>query len=165
MNEYYSGDIWTMQTASGSTQEVLVVKPHEKYATILLLTEKELQNNYIKVKSKSIMYADHGRISYAFYDRFTDFVKQVNEQDFEKIQKQVAESLGVGSDFWKEPVNITAPESKAGNTENQQQPKEEQQIPKICVVESESVRNLQIQLAKAEAERDVYKELYCKMHA
>lgn len=173
VKEFYPGDIWTMQTATGSC-EVLMLSVFENYSTILMLSEKRPKENAMEIMSKAVMYTDVGKISYGFHSRMLDFRKCLPEPDLKNVLRQVGDTLGMGAIYSGKPQETAKIEptaaAEAKPSISSQEGKETQQAAAnkpgtasaSARVPVEAYNKLMMKCAQAEAERDVYKELFYK---
>ena len=92
--EFFEKDIVTVECTNG-TQDFLLLKCHEDYATALLLREKKYRENNVKIIGRSIMYADAGRPAYVYYDKISGYVKTIKDQEFTDIQASIAKAMGL----------------------------------------------------------------------
>ncbi|MCC8157255.1 MAG: hypothetical protein LIO54_08270 [Oscillospiraceae bacterium] len=163
MSDVFNGDIWTLQKQSGAICEVLILAKHDRYATILTLTDREPPENPVKVNSKCTMYTDAGKIGYAFYDALCDFVKAVPDGEFSKIMNKVAAALGI--DAAKTPTTAPEPAKKPEPCISAPKPTEPPHTgaeQPFTVVERENYRKLQLEYAAVKRECAIYKELLYK---
>lgn len=159
--DYADGDIVTVEKQNGYTEEMLLLKCHDGYASATILREKEPFENAVPVISRQKMYLDAGRLCYAFYDMITGFVKSVSDDDLERVRREIGNALGIGS--------LNVPEAK----EPQKSPqtaldaeindKLNELIVKLA--NETDVAILREGIIRAEAERDIYRELFEKERA
>lgn len=115
-----TGEIWTMAlNVSGAERQFLILADHGSFCTGLVLNDVERDEHDVRVASKNMMYTHSGMISYAFSDRFIDYVKTVPEIDMDRILRSVADSLGISDkhssmkEMFAEKANIgTVPDSE-----------------------------------------------------
>ena len=96
-SDYADGDIVTVEKNNGYTEEMLLLKCHDGYASATILRDKPPFENAVPVISRQKMYLDAGRLCYVFYDMITGFVKSVSDEDLEKVRQKIAEALGIGT--------------------------------------------------------------------
>lgn len=139
--DIYSGDIFRAKMQNGTNEkEYVVLAVHGKFCTVLMLSENESMP--YMVNCQGIKYTDPGMLGYVFTDRFTDYIRSMSKPEFDTLLKAVVDSLGYTEDDvpkLPEPVISAVPESV-----------------KPEIIDTDAV----IELAKAQAERDVYKNLY-----
>lgn len=162
--ELYARDIVTVDCANGQ-QDFLLLKCHEDYATALMLREKPCKENNVKVVSKSVMYADAGRVAYVYYDKISGYVKTVKDLEFTGIQKMIITAMGLETacEEAPAPMPITEAEEVVIPLELLETCKEVTACHKMLsemVSMEANVKELKISNIRLEAERDVYKELF-----
>lgn len=162
--EFYARDIVTVDCANGQ-QDFLLLKCHEDYATALMLREKPYKENSVKVVSKSVMYADAGRVAYVYYDKISGYVKTIKELEFTGIQKMIITAMGleIACEEAPVPMPIAAAEEAVIPLELLETCKEVKDCHKMLseMVSMEvNVKELKTKNIRLEAERDVYRELF-----
>lgn len=103
-------------------------------------------------------------VTTVYKDKIGRYIGQCSVSEMKKIDEALAVSLGLGLNI---KSNALVEKWRDAVVEEPADSKEEVSVkipePKTCIVEKEVVVSdieLQIKLAKAEAERDVYKKLY-----
>lgn len=156
--DYADGDIVTVEKNNGLVEEMLLLKCHDGYASATILREKPPFENAVPVISRQKMYIDAGRLCYAFYDMITGFVKSISDDDLERVRRDIGNALGIGS--------LAIPEAK----EPQKTPQtavDTEMIGKldeliVKLANETDVTILREGIIRAEAERDIYRELFEK---
>lgn len=92
--EIYEGDIFNIETGSG-TKQVMVLSVHENYVSTLGLFESKQNECCVKVISNQVMYADAGKLGFAFKDKLIEFVKAVPQSELEDVKAEVAKALSL----------------------------------------------------------------------
>ena len=158
--DYADGDIVTVEKNNGYTEEMLLLKCHDGYASATILREKEPYENGVPVISRQKMYADAGRLCYVFYDMITGFVKAVPDDELEKVRRKIGEALGIGT--------LVVPAAPQEVTQKSGADEEVMAILDAAIqkmAESADTAELKASLIRAEAERDVYRDLFEKERA
>ena len=88
------GEIWEI-SMNGGIREILCIKAFEKYVVGLLLSQEETEENCIMIKSRIKMYADVGRIIYAYNDNIRSYIKTLPENDTEYIMQEIVKTLSL----------------------------------------------------------------------
>lgn len=134
--EFYQGDIVEFEK-NGCMAEAVIMKIHESYSTILVLTDKKGEYS---VKCRGIRYTDPGMVQYVFNNRVTGFIRSMSDQEYADILQAVVDSLG-----------YKAPE-----------PEENKALPAIEpeTIHAQEAEIVPEELIRAQVERDVYKNLY-----
>lgn len=135
--ELYNGDIFEVRQTSGMTDTAVILSVHKRFSTALILKDDPALP--IKVKGVRIQYVDPAMIGYIFNDKFTSFVRSLDDDEYKEIMQAVVNELGYVPD----------------DRETGKEPAEEREI-------TDGVVDLQTmeELTKTKAERDVYKSLY-----
>lgn len=99
MNNYEinKGEIWEVDN-NGSTRLVVVLACFERYAATVMLQDTEPGSNAVAIKACDIMYADAGRLGYAFYDKMVDFVRTLSKEEDYELRRVIAEALVLPDD-------------------------------------------------------------------
>lgn len=82
------GDIWEVYNGF-----VVIINCFERYATVVMLQEKEPEQNAVTVRVQDIMYADAGRLAYVYYDKMYEYVRKLGEGEEEALRKAVRKAL------------------------------------------------------------------------
>lgn len=130
-----------------------------------LQREKPYKENSVKVVSKSVMYADAGRVAYVYYDKISGYVKTIKEPEFTGIQKMIITAMGleIACEEAPVPMPIAAAEEAVIPLELLETCKEVKDCHKMLseMVSMEvNVKELKTKNIRLEAERDVYRELF-----
>ena len=135
--ELYNGDIFEVRQTSGMTDTAVILSVHKRFSTALILKDDPALP--IKVKGVRIQYVDPAMIGYIFNDKFTSFVRSLDDDEYKEIMQAVVDELGYVPD----------------DRETGKEPAEEGEI-------TDGVVDLQTmeELTRTKAERDVYKSLY-----
>lgn len=164
--DFFEKDVVTVECTNG-TQDFLLLKCHEDYATALLLRDKKCKENNIKVIARSVMYADAGRPAYVYYDKISGYVKTIKDQEFTDIQASIAKAMGLVINWETAPAPEYVPQGGESTV-----PEELEmlckQVTDCCKkldnmqpeAPQENVEKLKTSIIRLEAERDVYKELF-----
>jgi len=161
--DYADGDIVTVEKNNGYTEEMLLLKCHDGYASATILREKEPYENAVPVISRQKMYADAGRLCYVFYDMITGYIKSVPDDELENVRQRIGKALGIGT--------LAVPESQTEHTAVLR----DEDISLLKGVVDRLAEQMEPLLKKtqemsnnlimAQAERNVYKELFEKERA
>jgi hypothetical protein len=175
---FLNGDIVTMETLNGREIYKVILKVHDGYATTLPLFDRESNQNEYKVKAKGVMHADRGKVTYtAFRDlEAAQLVRHMEDGEFSKLLKAIGATIGAGDVFTGigneteaavEIIKLREQVEKLEQEKNsliedlaQAEKKETLLAMEEAQSNNESEKKYMNQIIKAEAERDVYKELY-----
>ncbi len=135
------GDIWL--TESG--KEVLVIQTGRTHHVILTLFP-DAGYSRIGINSTTLMYANPMMLSYTYHTNFAKYIKTVDEDEFEDILARVSDALNL-----QKTVKL-----------EQEEPQVVPQDDRVKELNA-TVYNQRVAIAKYQAERDVYKNLYLDM--
>ena len=147
---YADGDIVVAETPYGDN-EILLLKCHRMYATGLKLNPGSPEENGIAIRSKTIMYADTWKFTYVYFNKIVSLVRTMEQEEFERVRKCVAETLGL--------ILMDAIEVQESHTIEI----DYEQIAKIVHDEVSGDTHDRDDYIRLQAERDIYKELFEKM--
>ena len=135
------GDIWLTEFG----KEVLVIQKGRTHNVILTLFP-DTGYNRIGINSTTLMYANPMMLSYMYHTNFAKYIKTVDGDEFEDILTSVADALNL---------------QKTVKLEH----KEPQVVPQDDRAKelNATVYNQRVAIARYQAERDVYKNLYLDM--
>lgn len=138
------GDIVEAQMVKGNIREIVVVKCFDEIIAGLLLGDKEPKENCISIKSRRMMYADAGRMTYLQYDRVENYIRTVSESDVDYILSCIGQALDIQPLPQDQPID--PPKSEPAS-------------------QTEKIANnkLSTELAITARERDIYERLYQDM--
>lgn len=89
---YNPGEIWT-HTNSGN--EVLILKDHDGFCTVLRLVDEEGKAGCISIVSRALKYTHPGMVQYVFNTQLGMMVKKLPDEEFKAVQEAVARALGL----------------------------------------------------------------------
>ena len=147
--ELYSGDIFKNRLNNGSEKGFVIVSVHDKFSTVLMLSDNE--NLPFSIKCNGMKYTDPGMLQYVYNDNFTEFVRAMTQPEIDELMKAVIDSLG-----YEAPVKEVVKEVEVSK-EAAPAPVEFVRKGQFMIPETEALKE---DLTKAQAERDVYKNLY-----
>lgn len=156
--EYNKGEIWEIETANGSTREVLLVQCFDDYAAALTLTDYQPNHTYMQIKSQDLKYMDCGRLGYVFYDKFVKFIRMVSDEELKEIQYRIASALDLPALEAAEAAE-SAPAPVTAETDTATQPQDDDAPESKCELQ-QLLMDSALELQGMTRERDVYKELY-----
>ena len=107
---YNPGEIWT-HTNSGN--EVLILKDHDGFCTVLRLVDEEGKAGCISIVSRAMKYTHPGMVQYVFNTQLGMMVKKLPDEEFKAVQEAVASTLGLPVAS-KQPVQNVYLESSTG---------------------------------------------------
>lgn len=143
-NEWVRGDIVEIETNTGYLNEYVLISCHEEYATGLLLKDEPNKENDHNVMSRTAKHCDVGKLTPCYYNRINKLVKSMDDGAFNTLLARVAQCLGTELKANSDPVvKVVTKEVK--------------------VDDPRARAEQEIKIAKIEAERDVYKELYMQL--
>lgn len=149
--EWVRGDIVKWERANGSMSQAVLLSCHDGFASILELQDEEASENGHKIKvGGEVKYVDCGKIVMLWYNRIRALVENMKPEPFAKLQEHVGKALG--TDITTEPIikEVEVPVEVVKEVEK--------------VVEKDTMETI-IKIAKLEAERDTYKNLYTDLMA
>lgn len=135
--EIYEGDIWNAETPAG-TKQVLILAVHENYASTCTLLETRQTENNLAINSKTVMYADTGKLGFIFKDKLSEFVKAVPAAELAKIREAIASSLN---------LTVGIPQDNTAYVDKLER-------------ERDIYKGMYEDNVRIEADRDIYKRLY-----
>lgn len=165
--DYQDGDIVEITKQNGLTEEALLLKCHEGYATAVILKERAPAENWMAVISRQKMYIDAGRPCYVYYDAIGQLIKGVGQSELGRIRRKVGNAIGltfIDQEVVKEPNPVTSLDKDTIK-----------ELVEALAKETESLRNEMKEIAenavegtgmtiekkiRLEAERDIFKALY-----
>lgn len=95
--EINKGDIWEVESGTG-TRLAVVVAVHERYAATIMLADEEPEGNAVQIKARGIMYADAGRLGFVFYNKMVDYVRTLTEDEDATLRQAIAAALDIPMD-------------------------------------------------------------------
>lgn len=162
------GEIWRVEKMNGDEMEVFVLKCYSTYATTFQLNENEPRENGFQIKAQALMWIDLGKPGFVFLDKLVSFVKQVPDTELKRFQLKFAETVDI-SRIEVKSVNRQAIEKVQEEPKLKAKPEVKEEI-KATVNDrfeieklKNMVRDMELNKAKVEAQRDVYKELYVQL--
>lgn len=140
------GEIWEVECGK-RTDYALVIAEHGKYRSILKLNDCEY-DNCVEINCFGIKYVDCGMISYAFEDKFIDFVRTLKDSELDVVMKKVDEGLGIESTVVEKEVVKEVP------------------VEVVKEIPVEVAKEVQVgsgdveEIARLKAEANIYKGMY-----
>ena len=191
MVEWKAGDIVSLYLMDGRESIRIILKPYNRYATTMTLFEEERYENEFEVVAMTKMHADLGRIGFTSgRDLETaTLVRSMKDSELQQLLVRIAETIGVPADYYNyigivdsgaasgTDIDELAREIKelrdkydAAETEKGElqrkydalKEKQENNAEDIRVKDDKLIA-LMKDVAKASAERDVYKDLYSEI--
>ena len=153
--DYADGDIVIAKKHNGETEEMLLLRCHEGYATATILRDKPPIENAVMVISRQKMYMDAGRPCYVFYDTITGFVKSVSDEELERVRQKIGEALGIGTLAAQEEPKATLRDEDIMMLKGVMDQLAEKMEPIL-----KRTKEMSDSLIIAQAERNVYRELF-----
>jgi len=83
------GEVWMWQG-----KEVLIIRNQGTLCNVLALTDKCNGSDSVEVKSRSLRYTNPAMLQYAFNAYFGEFIKKIQDDEFDDILCAVREVLG-----------------------------------------------------------------------
>lgn len=143
----YNGDIIEFEQSNGMKRIAVILAVHEKFSTVLVLAENDKLP--YSVKCQGLKYTDPAMLQYTYNDAFTNLIRSMSDDEFSDIMQAVIDALG-----YEMPENV-AKEPPKGTVE------EAAPVDYVAKVQyNVEIETLQENLIQAQAERNVYKELY-----
>ena len=138
MMDYQAGDIWRCM-GTRDDGEILIVAVHDSAVTALWLVDKPCGNDYdVQLGNR---YVNTTKIYTMRINALLDFVRSIPDEILEDVKDKTAKALGLNR------VVITG---------------EVQEPAGVTALKDDTIDNLQRELVKVTAQRDVFKELYLK---
>lgn len=179
--ELKQGEIWEVKYGNDLCCAV-VVRAQEGFCNVLLLKEEnERPEQTVTVIAKGVKYTDPSMLSYKMNNGFVNYVRTMKDVDFERLLQKVKERLGFEStDNGMLKAQVDSLLDCQLQEENERLKKElednnrlidslkcENQILGIqketMAAASGQADEIRIELAKVQAERDLYKQFYEQM--
>jgi hypothetical protein len=144
--EFKRGDICYYETHSGHFKVALVVSAEYRsdnyYQSIIVLTDEPKTEDSVPVVCKGMMYADCGMVSFAQADRLSEYIRTASTYEMAQVDECMAKNLGI------ERKTVKVPKDN------------------VAVVESKlELAEVSEELTKAQAEANIYKDLYKQLLA
>lgn len=147
--EFYRGDIVEIETKNGNLKEAVVLQTHEKYSNILILTNDDRMPYSVNCRGER--YANPGMVQYVFNDNVAGFIRSMTDSEYESIMNAVIDSLG----YYPKHA-LARNEAPEPDRENEQK----KYLQAVIEKERKDADLLKKELAQAQTERTVYKDLY-----
>ena len=129
------GEIWQMYT----DKKMLVIQTGFKRHVVLTLMPDERGN---RICVGGDMYTNPMLVSYAYYTSFAKLVKKLDDDEFREVCDAVKHALGFAEERKEEPKPV--------------EPPQEDKLKEMGT----TISNQRVAIARYQAERDVYKNLY-----
>ena len=94
-----AGDIWT---ANDGREVVLILRNQVGFCNVLTLLEQSKHSRMVEINSDRATYTDPGMVKYLFNEKLGRFVQRLPEDEFARVRKMVAETLG----FCEQTANV-----------------------------------------------------------
>ena len=149
-----SGEVWEIKMNNGKYQDVLILAVNGSVATCLNLLER-YESNLIEVICQGVRYVDTRKLQFTFQDQAVNFIRALSDDEFDKVMNSVAMKLGIDTKTVIQKVEV---------------PVEVKEAPKKAAIEmtADTIRFNKVdseELIMAQAERDIFKDLYEKLLA
>lgn len=147
--EIARGDIYEVERPDGEEQFAIVVSSREvceknAYVCIVFLCDAKPESKWdVEILARTIMTARCGKIYNAHKNRLGGYLRTANEAEMKKIDDALAKSIGIEAE---KDVKYEDDEGEGTREEGREKAIE--------------LKETHEQLVRAEAERDVYKNLY-----
>lgn len=178
--QWQDGDIIKMYLMDGREQTRVILKTHNAYATTLVLFPDESKENDYTVRAKDLMHVDTGRVMYTSSRDLeaASLVRSLKADELEDLLEEVgrtmqipviqpAQQKDVNADLEKENKDLQEKIALVCKEKDEIEQKYKEEAAQHTELKNKLSRlkpaghtNLDIALAKAETERDIYKELY-----
>ena len=158
INNYTTGEIWEMEATNGITKEVVLIQCFGNYATVLTLMDNEPKQNALAVKSLSLKYVDCGRLGYCFYDKLTNYIRTLSDNDIAELKRSIADALEIPM-----PEMLESPQLEKqveADLALKAAILDGEATQKKCEDLRERLTNAEYQATSMARERDIYKNLY-----
>lgn len=178
-NEMKNGEIWECEFG-GATGLALILKVQEGFCNVLMLKDEKRETS-VAVVAQGMKYTDPALLSYKMNKAFIRYVRTMKDAEFEKIRRKVKESLGFGNaeenslkttadslldcqlreenERLKMELEDTKRKAESLKCENQILEIQKETM-SAAVEQSDGIR---IEMAKIQAERDLFKQFYEQM--
>lgn len=161
MNAYVDEDIVRAMMASGYEADMVLLRCYGSYATAFKIVDSKPSENGYAVKSRAVGYIDTGRPQYVFLNNIQRLVRSMTEVEFTALKNEIRKTLNLGPAA--EPK-----EESSGNSEHAHAEITDETIGKIadqvadriCKMKEMSDHGEHDDYVRAQAERDVYKNLF-----
>ena len=152
---YTDGDIVIAKKHNGETEEMLLLKCHDGYASATILRDKPPLENAVPVISLQTMYMDAGRLCYVFYDTITEYVERLSDEELERVRQKIGEVLGIRTLAAQEEPKATLRDENIMMLKGMMDQLAEKMEPIL-----KRTKEMSDSLIIAQAERNVYRELF-----
>ena len=192
MIDWKDGDIIKMHLPDGRDVVRIVLKTFEKYATTLTLFDDECRENEFTVRAGKMMHADLGKIAFTRHWDMenADLIRSMKEEELSDLLSRIGDCIGVPPIIIPEDNSVSeelkgkieeidslksinneltdkwmkAMETIKGlmNKQGEKDKALEDAMEKLSYATEQAAAS-RAGVIKAEAERDVYKELYMSL--
>lgn len=129
-----TGEIWEIEYASGRLKEAVILSDYDGLCQCIILTDEWNDKCDIELNCRGRRYGCSRMIQYSFDNRVTGYIRTLTDDELDDIQMKVAEGLGI--EVQEEHDNSTEVERVANDP------------------------HTELELAKANAQLEVYKNMY-----
>lgn len=159
------GEIWEVEIGPRYIDMLVLSVSDRNFCNMLQLHDSDMNlgKNVEVVCADGIKYADCEKMSFKFFDAFQEYKKTVPEDTFREIRRSVAEACGL-AEFTDGSDVLSEIEAQAKRYKEECKALREQLNDALMRAESRPAdTGMLTRAVKAEAERDVYKELYTEL--
>ena len=100
--EISAGEIW--EVGGDYSRYVVALKCFDRYVAIITLREQQPAENAVPIRVHSIMYADAGRLGYAYYDNFINFVRLLTPEENAGLRTAIYNALDLVTENISEEI-------------------------------------------------------------
>lgn len=91
------GEIWEVEY-QGTYKNAVVISAQERFCNVLMLNDEMKTEQDVQVRSRSILYTHPAMLSYKFNDGFAQFIRTMEDDEFESLLDCITEKLGIQND-------------------------------------------------------------------
>ena len=139
------GELWNIEQTNGIQKQCVVLSCGNNTAVVLHLVEENRETCDISLNCRGMMYADSNMLQYAWYNRFVSYIRTLSAAEFEEIKSVVAGTLDISR------IETVKVEKVVETVEVEKEPEK---------VQNEDYSTYVLELKRAEAQLEVYKEMY-----
>lgn len=88
------GEIWEVEY-QGTYKSAVVISAQDKFCNVLMLNDEMKTEHDVQVKVRSFLYTHPAMLSYKFNDGFAQFIRRMEDDEFESLLDCITEKLGI----------------------------------------------------------------------
>ncbi len=91
------GEIWEVEY-QGTYKNAVVISAQERFCNVLMLNDEMKTEQDVQVRSRGLLYTHPAMLSYKFNDGFAQFIRKMEDDEFETLLACITEKLGIQND-------------------------------------------------------------------